>query len=554
MNLLLGKSWFSWQRVLCLLLTFGLLYFIFRKIDLDGFLTSLQRMRLSWFLGAFLAYGVALWLGSIRWHIALRLTRTAVHPSVSARLFLIGHFFFVALFGAAGGDVAKSALYARWYGFALPEVIAAAPLDRGLGLAGPLLLMGMLCGMAAASGGFEALPRLDLEVPGIWVLIALSMGTLVLLATLFWKPRGESSWARTIRAFRSGGGRLVVSPRVAIPGLLVACLAQLGLSAVLALNLQAVSQSPISWGQLAWTFPVITLFSCLPFTVAGAGVREIAALTFLGIYDIPAGDCVAASMLTLIHKIVWAGVGAGVLGHEEVLRGKRGEPTVPKTISVVMPALHEAEALPETIRRAREVPEVCEIIVVDGGSSDDTREVAGRLGCRVLSSPPGRGGQMRSGAREATGDIVLLLHADTWLPPEAGRAAINCLRDPLVAAGGFWKMFRDTPWLMLGSRWKCAVRLLIGRRIAGDQAMFVRRSILEQIGGVPDMPLMEEFELCRRLRKVGRLALAEATVTTSARRFRKLGIIRTYLRMWKVATLYRLGTPPQELLRLYDKK
>jgi hypothetical protein len=68
------------------------------------------------------------------------------------------------------------------------------------------------------------------------------------------------------------------------------------------------------------------------------------------------------------------------------------------------------------------------------------------------------------------------------------------------------------------------------------------------------MPLMEEFELCRRLRKVGRLALAEATVTTSARRFRKLGIIRTYLRMWKVATLYRLGTPPQELLRLYDKK
>ena len=84
--------------------------------------------------------------------------------------------------------------------------------------------------------------------------------------------------------------------------------------------------------------------------------------------------------------------------------------------------------------------------------------------------------------------------------------------------------------------------------------MFVRRSTLEQIGGVPDMPLMEEFELCRRLRKAGRLALAEATVTTSARRFRNLGVVRAYLRMWKVSALYRLGKPPREVLRLYDKK
>ena len=553
MNLLPGKKWFSWQRLLCLSITLGLLYFIIQRIDFEAFVTSLRRLRPGWFVLGFFAYGVALWLGSIRWHLALRLTHTAVHPSASVRLFLIGHFFFVALFGAAGGDFAKSAVYARWYGFGLPEVIAAAPLDRGLGIAGPMLLMGFMFGLAGASGGFEVLSKLELDAPGVWVSLALAIGTLAVIAVLFWNPQGESSWARTIRAFRSGGSRLIVTPRIAIPGLAAATLAQLGLSAVLALNLLAVTDSPIIWTQLAWTFPVITIFSCLPFTVAGAGVREIAALTFLGLYGIPAGDCVTASVLTFVHKVAWAGVGAGLLWHEETLRVRQGLPPLPKTISVVIPTLNEEESLAETVQHARAVPEVLEIIVVDGGSTDRTRAIAEQHGCRVLAGPLSRGGQMRLGAMAAVGDIVLLLHADTWLPPEAGQAAINCLRDPLVAGGGFWKVFRQTPWLMLGSRWRCALRLLIGRRIVGDQAMFTRRSTLQKIGGVPDMPLMEEFELCRRWRKVGRLALADATVSTSARRFQKQGIVRTYLRMWKISTLYRLGTPPEELLRRYDK-
>ncbi len=224
-----------------------------------------------------------------------------------------------------------------------------------------------------------------------------------------------------------------------------------------------------------------------------------------------------------------------------------------QTISVVIPTLNEAESLPETVRRARANPEVCEIIVVDGGSWDDTKRVAEGLGCHVLQSSPSRGGQMRFGAARARGDVVLLLHADTWLPPEAGRAAMECLRDPSVAGGGYWKTFRHPSWLMLGSRLRCGLRLWFGRRIMGDQAMFVRRDVLERIGGVPDMPLMEELELCRRLRKAGRLVLAHATVTTSARRFEKLGVVRTYLRMWWVMVRYRMGASPEVLSRLYEK-
>jgi rSAM/selenodomain-associated transferase 2 len=227
---------------------------------------------------------------------------------------------------------------------------------------------------------------------------------------------------------------------------------------------------------------------------------------------------------------------------------------MPRTISVVIPTLNEAASLKEVLERVRRLPEVCEIIISDGGSRDETREIASEAGCKVLRGAAGRGGQMRRGAIEAKGDVVLLLHADTWLPPEAGRAVFNCLRDASVSGGGFWKVFRERNPLLLGSRFKCAIRLYIGRRLMGDQAMFARREVLEEIGGVPDMPLMEEFELCRRLRKVGRLALADATVTTSARRFAKLGVARTYLRMWRVTLSYWLGMKPQELRRIYEKE
>jgi rSAM/selenodomain-associated transferase 2 len=226
----------------------------------------------------------------------------------------------------------------------------------------------------------------------------------------------------------------------------------------------------------------------------------------------------------------------------------------PPTISVVIPTLNEAAELPETLRRARAIPEVCEIIVVDGGSRDDTRELAAGHGCAVLTASAGRGGQLRLGASRAKGELVLLLHADTWLPPEAGEAAIECCRRPDVVGGGFWKVFRDPSWVMRGARARCWLRLRLGRRILGDQAMFIRREILERIGGVPDMPLMEDVELCRRLRPLGHLVLADATVVTSARRFRNLGVLRTYWRMWTVGLRYRLGATPEELRRLYEKE
>jgi rSAM/selenodomain-associated transferase 2 len=376
---------------------------------------------------------------------------------------------------------------------------------------------------------------------------------LLIIAFFFLRPKGEGFVARTMRAFQTGTRRLFLSPNLGLSGLTFAIVAQLTTSAVFALNLAAVSHGGVPWSDTFWVFPAITVLSCMPFTIAGIGTRELAAIGLLGMYGVPTADAAAASLLTLLDISLWAGIGALVFWREELRLGKLAPSGPVQTISAIIPALNEAERLPETITRLRQVPEISEIIVVDGGSTDRTVAIVRDLECCALFSPAGRGQQLRLGAEQAKGDVVLLLHADSWLPPWAGRAILDCLRDPFVVAGGFWKRFHNSPKLLLGSRFRCAIRLLLGRRIAGDQALFVRRTVLSQLGGVPDMPLMEEYELCRRLRQAGRLTLADATIVTSARRFREFGIFRTYFRMWWVSVLYRLGRPPHELAQIYNR-
>ena len=219
-------------------------------------------------------------------------------------------------------------------------------------------------------------------------------------------------------------------------------------------------------------------------------------------------------------------------------------------LSVIIPTLNEASELPETLKRARAIPEVKEIIVVDAGSTDDSQAIARGHNCTVLESEPSRGKQLRLGAQQASGDVILFLHADTWLPENAGVVIAKTLARPLVVAGGFYKRFRDGGALP-GSRLRCWLLWAITNRLFGDQAIFVKRDVLEQCGGVPDVPLMEEFELCKILAAHGRLALAPTTVLTSARKFRKEGMLRTYWRMARCTFRYWLGTSPKRLVEIY---
>jgi rSAM/selenodomain-associated transferase 2 len=219
-------------------------------------------------------------------------------------------------------------------------------------------------------------------------------------------------------------------------------------------------------------------------------------------------------------------------------------------LSVIIPTLNEASELPETLKRARAIPEVKEIIVVDAGSTDDTRAIARDHNCIVIESEPSRGKQLRLGAQRASGDVVLFLHADTWLPENAGTVIAETLARPLVVAGGFYKRFRDGGALP-GSRLRCWLLWALTNRLFGDQAIFVKRDVLENCGGVPAVPLMEEFELCKNISIQGRIALAKSTVLTTARKFREEGTLRTYWRMAQCTFRYWLGTSPRRLMKIY---
>ena len=193
------------------------------------------------------------------------------------------------------------------------------------------------------------------------------------------------------------------------------------------------------------------------------------------------------------------------------------------------------------------------MIVVDGGSRDRTIEIASRAAAvRVLTAPRGRGPQQNVGARVATGDVLLFLHADTSLPADARTRIERTMADDGVVAGAFRvRTVADVGRNRLGPLLALAdVRSRVTRLPYGDQALFVRRAVFERVGGFPDEPLMEDVALSRRLRAQGRIVTVPATVRVSGRRFLAHPVTST-LALWTFPMLHRLGVPPRVLARWY---
>lgn len=198
-------------------------------------------------------------------------------------------------------------------------------------------------------------------------------------------------------------------------------------------------------------------------------------------------------------------------------------------ISVVIPTLNEGETIQAAIQSATAAD--VEILVVDGGSGDGTRETVKALGVTLLDGRPGRAGQLEHGFRHASGQACVFLHADTRLPTGWAAAVRGALEDPEVAGGAFRFGFERPVSLSLrvvelGARLRVA---LLGLPY-GDQAIFARRQVLDSIGGVPRVCLFEDLDLIRGIRSRGRLAQLSQVAFTSARRHRAEGVIRTALR------------------------
>ena len=221
------------------------------------------------------------------------------------------------------------------------------------------------------------------------------------------------------------------------------------------------------------------------------------------------------------------------------------------TLSIVMPVLNEAAGIEAALKalqrfRARGV----EIVVADGESSDGTADIARGYADRVVGAPRGRALQMNAGAAAASGDVLIFLHADTLLPADADRRVM----EGLARSGCIWGRF-DVRFDSGGLLGLVAAAMNARSRLTGiatgDQAMFVTRAAFDEAGGFPPIALMEDIALSVKLKRLGRPLCVSARVTTSGRRWRERGTLRTVLLMWRLRLAYFCGADPANLARAY---
>lgn len=218
---------------------------------------------------------------------------------------------------------------------------------------------------------------------------------------------------------------------------------------------------------------------------------------------------------------------------------------------IVIPILNESAALIQQLPRLEVLRTMgAQLVMVDGGSSDRTVEIARDAEFEVLESTRGRANQMNVGARSAHSDLLLFLHIDTELPPGALKKIENSLQDRYA-----WGRFDVR--IVGRSRWLDVVSFFMNMRsrmtgiATGDQALFMTREIFERVDGFPDQPLMEDIEISKQLKRLSRPVCLRDKVATSGRRWDKHGVWKTILLMWRLRWAYWRGVPADDLARLY---
>jgi len=221
-------------------------------------------------------------------------------------------------------------------------------------------------------------------------------------------------------------------------------------------------------------------------------------------------------------------------------------------ISIIIPTFNEAATIGNLLSELLAVPGI-EPIVVDGGSSDNTADIAKSHGVQILNCTRGRATQMNAGAQKARGDILLFLHSDTIPAPGFAPLLRDSLQQPGVSAGAFSLAIDGKGFLLR------LLELLINFRARsmqmpyGDQGLFMTSEMFSAVGGFPEQPIMEDFELVRKLRRKGKITILPINATTSDRRWKKYGVLQTTLLNQAIIICYLFGINPEKLAGWYRK-
>jgi rSAM/selenodomain-associated transferase 2 len=218
--------------------------------------------------------------------------------------------------------------------------------------------------------------------------------------------------------------------------------------------------------------------------------------------------------------------------------------------SVIIPTLNEESCLAGTLRALREQAPY-EVVVVDGGSTDATCTIARREGGILLNGPRGRAAQMNHGAARASGEGLLFLHADCRLQSRALASAARCLARSGVIAGCFHMRVEARGWLFRSIDAAATARVRLTGQVYGDQGLFLTRQVFDEVGGFPQLGLMEDVSISKKLRRRGRIAVAARRIYVSPRRWQHHGIIRQTLRNWTLTALAAGGVHPDRLAAFY---
>ena len=219
-----------------------------------------------------------------------------------------------------------------------------------------------------------------------------------------------------------------------------------------------------------------------------------------------------------------------------------------RSVTVIIPALNEAAAL-QMLLPAVLTGKPLQIIVADGGSTDDTAAVAAQHGAEIIHAPRGRARQMNEGAKQARGEHLLFLHADTVPPPDFADIIFRVLT-PGVTAGAFRFALREKIALQGMIEGLTRLRGSVLGMPYGDQGLFLRRRLFHAIGGFPDWPILEDVEMIKRLRQLGKLVITQEAASTSARRWQQNGVLNTWARHQLILAGHALGVSPQRLAKL----